>query len=147
MLVKCGVKLSKHDKGEDVDPIFFTGLVESLRYLTCTRPYILYVFGLVSQYMENPITTHFKVAKRILCYNKGTINFGLLYSFSNEYKLVGYNDSDWGGDVNDRKSTRGFVLFIGDIVFMWMSNKQSVVTIHTCEAEYLVVTSSVFYAI
>ncbi|KAH9790789.1 hypothetical protein KPL71_003509 [Citrus sinensis] len=103
--VECGVKLSKHNEGEDIDPTFFKSLVGSLRYLTCTRSYILYVVGLVSRYMENLKTTHFKAAKRIIRYIKGTTNFGLLYSFSNDYKPVGYSDSDWGGDVDDRKST------------------------------------------
>ena len=77
--VECGVKLSKHDEGEDIDPTFFKSLVGSLRYLTCTRPDIIYVVGLVSRYMENPKTTHFKAAKKILRYIKGTTNFGLLY--------------------------------------------------------------------
>ena len=48
MPVECGVKLSKHDEEEDIDPTFFKSLVGCLRYLTCTRPYILYVVGLVS---------------------------------------------------------------------------------------------------
>ncbi|KAH9782617.1 hypothetical protein KPL71_008982 [Citrus sinensis] len=108
--VECGVKLSKHDEGENIYPTFFKSLVGSLRYLTCTRPDILYAIGLVSRYMENPKTTHFKAATRILRYIKGTTNFGLLYSFSNDYKLVGYSDNDWGRDVDDRKSTTGFVL-------------------------------------
>ncbi|KAG6504248.1 hypothetical protein ZIOFF_036579 [Zingiber officinale] len=69
--VECGVKLSKHDKEEKVDPTFFKSLVGSLRYLTCTRPDILYVVGLVSRYMEDPTTTHLKIAKRILRYIKG----------------------------------------------------------------------------
>ncbi|KAH9669728.1 hypothetical protein KPL70_021911 [Citrus sinensis] len=103
--VECGVKLSKHDEGEDIDPTFFKSLVGSLCYLTCTRPDILHAVGLVSRYMENPKTIHFKAAKRIIRYIKGIINFDLLYSFSNDYKLVGYSDSDWGGDVDDRKST------------------------------------------
>ena len=75
--VECGVKLSKHDESESVDPTFFKSLVGSLHYLTCTRPDILYAIGLVSRYMENPTTTHFKTAKRILRYIKGTINFGI----------------------------------------------------------------------
>ena len=79
---------------EQVDPTFFKSLIGSLRYLTCTRPDILYTIGLVSRYMENPMITYFKVAKRIICYIKCTIYFGLLHSFSNDYKLVGYNDSD-----------------------------------------------------
>ncbi|KAH9669584.1 hypothetical protein KPL70_021844 [Citrus sinensis] len=145
--VECGVKLSKHDKGEDIDPTFFKSLVGSLRYLTCTRPDILYAVGLVSRYMENPKTTHFKAAKRILRYIKGTTNFGLLYSFSKNYKLVGYSDSDWGGNVDDRKSTTGFVFFMGDTAFTWMSKKQPIVTLSTCEAEYVADTSSVCHAI
>ncbi|KAM1350470.1 hypothetical protein ACFX2F_004419 [Malus domestica] len=70
--VECGVKLTKQDKVENVDPTFFKSLVGSLRYLTCTRPDILYVVGLVSHYMENPTTTHLKTAKRILRYLKDT---------------------------------------------------------------------------
>ena len=87
--------------------------------------------------MENPKTTHFKAAKRILRYIKGTINFGLLYSFSNDHKR---SDSDWGGDVDDRKSTIGFVFFIGETAFTWMSKKQPIVTLSTCEAEYVAAT-------
>ncbi|WZZ79037.1 hypothetical protein YC2023_099609 [Brassica napus] len=95
--------------------------------------------------MEHPTTTHFKAAKRI--YIKSTINFGLYYSISDDYKLVGYSDSDWGGDVDDRKSTSGFVFFIGETAFTWMSKKQPIVTLSTCEAEYVAATSCVCHAI
>ncbi|KAH9670907.1 hypothetical protein KPL70_017154 [Citrus sinensis] len=132
---------------EDIDPTFFKSLVGSLRYLTCTRPDNLYAVGLMSRYMENPKTTHFKATKRILRYIKGTTNFSLLYSFSNDYKPVGYSDSDWGGDIDDWKSTTGFVLFMGDTAFTWISKKQPIVTLSTCEAEYVAATSSVCHAI
>ena len=62
--VECEIKLSKHDEDEDVDPTFFKSLVRNLHYLTCMRLYILYVVGLLSQYMENPKTTHFKATKK-----------------------------------------------------------------------------------
>jgi hypothetical protein len=118
-----------------------------LRYLTCTRPDILYGVGLVSRYMESPTTTHFKEAKRILRYVKGTIDFSLLYPSSNEFKLVGYSDSDWGGDVDDRKSTTWFVFYLGSSAFTLSSKKQPIVTLSTCEAEYVAATSSVCHAI
>ncbi|KAG6523782.1 hypothetical protein ZIOFF_013669 [Zingiber officinale] len=146
-LVECGVKLSKHDEEEKVDPTFFKSLVGSLRYLMCTRPDILYAVGLVSRYMEDPTTTHLKIAKRILRYIKGTIDFGLFYSTSNHFKLEGYSDSDWGGDIDDRKSTTGFVFFMGDTAFTWMSKKQPIVTLSTCEAEYVAATSCVCHAV
>jgi hypothetical protein len=131
-----------------VDPTIFRSLVGSLRYLTCTRrPYILYGVRLVSRYMELPTITHFKVAKRILRYIKGTIDFGLLYPSSNEFKFVGYSDSDWGGDVDDIKSTTGFVFYLGSLAFTWSSKKQPIVTLSTFEAEYVAATSSVCHAI
>ncbi|KAE8655864.1 hypothetical protein F3Y22_tig00117016pilonHSYRG00207 [Hibiscus syriacus] len=142
-----GIKMTKHEEGESVDPTFFKSLIGRLRYLTYTRPNILHVVGLVSRYMESPTTTHFKAAKRILCYLKGTIDFGLFYSVSNDYKLVGYSDSDWGGDIDNRRSTTGFIFFMGDIAFTWMSKKQPIITLSTCEAEYVVATSCVCHAI
>ncbi|KAK2967035.1 hypothetical protein RJ640_003391 [Escallonia rubra] len=68
--VECGVKLSKHGEGDKIHPTFFKSLVESLRYLTCTRPDILFGVRLVSRYMEAPTTSHLKVAKRILRLSK-----------------------------------------------------------------------------
>ena len=145
--VECGVKLSKHEEGEKVDPTIFKSLVGSLRYLTCTRPDILYGVGLVSRYMESPSIMHFKAANRILRYLKGTIDYGLLYSFSNEFKLVGYSDSNWAGDLDDRKNTIGFVFYLGNAAFTWSSKKQPIVTLSTCEAEYVAATSCVCHAI
>ncbi|MCV5002872.1 reverse transcriptase domain-containing protein, partial [Escherichia coli] len=44
--IECGIKLSKDDEAEKMDPTLFKSLVGSLRYLTCTRPDILYATGL-----------------------------------------------------------------------------------------------------
>lgn len=112
--MEYGSKLSKHDEAEPVDPTLFKSLVGCLRYLTCTRPDILFSVGVVCRYMEAPTSTHFKAAKRILRYIKSTTSFGLLYSYYNNFKLIGYSDSDWAGDQDNRKSTSGFVLCIGN---------------------------------
>ena len=87
-LVECGVKLSKHDNEEKVNPTFFKSMVGSLKYLTCTRPDILFGAVLVNRYMEAPTMTHLKTAKRILRYLKGTLDYGLLYSPSKDFKLA-----------------------------------------------------------
>ena len=145
--IEVGIKLSKYEDGDVVNPTYFKSLIGSLRYLTNRRPDILYSVGLVSRYMEAPTTTHFKAAKRILRYLKGTLDFGLFYSSSKEFKLEGYCDSDWAGDLDDRKSTTGFVFFFGDTAFTWNSRKQPVVTLSTCEAEYVAATSCVCHVI
>ena len=69
------------------------------------------------------------MAKRVLRHMNGTLDFGLLYSPSKEIKLVGYSDSDWAGDTDDRKSDSGFVFYMGHIAFAWTSKKHPIVTI------------------
>ncbi|GKV31585.1 hypothetical protein SLEP1_g40262 [Rubroshorea leprosula] len=145
--IACGTRLSKYDESTKVDPSLYRSLVGNLRYLTCTRPDILYGVGLVSRYMEAPTSTHMKMAKRVLRYIKGTIDYGLTYSFSTNFKLYGYSDNDWGGDVDDQKSTTGFLFFLGDTAFTWCSKKQAIVTLSTCEAEFVSAASCVCHAI
>ena len=92
--VDYGAKLSKNDEGKIIDSTLYRSLVGCLRYLTCTRPDILYGVGLVSRFMEEPKSTHWKAAKRILRYIQGTLSLGLFYYHSNNFQLEGYSDSD-----------------------------------------------------
>nr|AAU90288.2 Polyprotein, putative [Solanum demissum] len=45
-------------------------------------------------------------------------------------------DSDWGGDVDDRKSTTGFTIFLGSHLISWASRKQRAVSRSSTEAKY-----------
>ena len=79
---------------------------------------------------------------------KGEIkSLGLFYFSTTNYNLVGYTDSDWCGDVDDRKSTTGYMFFMGDTAFTWYSNKQPIVSLSTCEAEYVAASCCVCHAI
>ncbi|KAK2995531.1 hypothetical protein RJ640_022733 [Escallonia rubra] len=100
-------KLVKDGSGDFVNATNFRRLVGSLRYLTATRPDIVYGVGIVSRFMNSPQQSHWQAAKRILRYIKGTLDDGIFYSSSNNIELVGYTDSDWGGDTEKRKSTSG----------------------------------------
>ncbi|KAL0451615.1 UNVERIFIED_CONTAM: Copia protein [Sesamum latifolium] len=101
----------------------------------------------LSSRQDAPTTSHLKVAKRILRYIQGTIDHGIFYKSSQDFELVGYCDSDWAGDIDSRKSTTGFVYFMGSSAFTWNSKKQPIVTLSTCEAEYVAVASCVCHAI
>lgn len=50
-------------------------------------------------------------------------------------------------DVNDRKTTSGFIFFMGVAAFGWSSKKQPIVTLSTCEVEYVAVASCVCHGI
>ena len=40
-------------------------------------------------------------------------DFGLVYSRNNDDgTLIAYSDADWAGDVNDRKSTSGYIFIM-----------------------------------
>jgi hypothetical protein len=71
----------------------------------------------MSRFMETPTMTHLKALKWIIWYIKGTINFGLFYGYFNNFDIVGYSDSDWTEDMDDKKSTTSFVFYIEDTTF------------------------------
>ncbi|XP_072054428.1 uncharacterized protein [Arachis hypogaea] len=134
-------KLLREDKGGAVNHTYYKSLIGSLRYLTATRPDIVFGVGLLSRFMEEPCTNHLQAAKRILRYIKGTLNDGIYYENTNEVNLVGYTDSDWAGDIETRKSTSGFVFHLGFGAISWSSKKQPVVALSTAEVEYIAAAS------
>lgn len=76
-------------------------------------------------------------AKRILRYLKGSTEYGIMYRRNQKEELVGYSDSDYVGDLDDRKSTSGYVFMMGSGAIYWSSRKQPVVTLSTTEAEFI----------
>lgn len=102
-----GTKLSRSESGEPVDATQFKQIVGSLMYLTATRPDLMFAVSLLSRFMERPVEAHLLAAKRILRYIQGTLEYRICYKKGNETELVAYTDSDYGGDVDDRKSTSG----------------------------------------
>lgn len=111
-------------------------------YLTATRPDMMFVVNLLSRYMERPTELHLQAAKRALRYLKGTLDFGLFYKKEGNEKLIGYTDSDYAGDQDDRKSTSGYVFMMSSGAVSWSSKKQPVVTLSTTEAKFIAAASS-----
>ena len=137
--MEARLKLSKVSGTPNVDATLYRSLVGSLRYLVHTRPDISFAVGYVSRYMESPQQEHMGAVKHLLRYIAGTIDFGLRYARHGNpsLDLVGYSDSDLGGDIDDRKSTTGIIFFLDDMPVSWQSQKQRVVALSSCEAEYI----------
>ena len=67
-----------------------------------------YSVSILSRYMVNRTTDHWIASRRVLRYLKGIIDFGLVYVKGvKNLNVIGYRDSDFTGDVEDRKSTLG----------------------------------------
>uniref|UniRef100_A0A1X7SFX4 Reverse transcriptase Ty1/copia-type domain-containing protein n=1 Tax=Amphimedon queenslandica TaxID=400682 RepID=A0A1X7SFX4_AMPQE len=80
--------------------------------------------------------------KRIFQYLRGTSHLGLLYNKSEDTSLVGYSDADWGGDVDNYRSTTGYIFQIGGVAVSWKSKRQDCVALSTAEAEYMALAST-----
>lgn len=145
--IVTGNKLTRRGAGAMVNPTAFKQLVGSLRYLTATRPDLIYSVNLVSRYMEEPTEQHMLAAKRILRYVQGTIEFGIQYKRGEGEELLGYVDSDYAGDEDDRRSTSGYAFMLGNGAISWASKKQSIVTLSTTEAEFVAAASGACQAV
>ena len=126
------------EEKEKMSRVPYASAVRSLMYaMMCTHPDICYVVGLVSRFQSNPGQKHLMAVKRILRYLKGTSDYMLCYQGKKDLRLIGYSDADWGGDVDQCKSTSGYAFLLNDSAILWSSKKQSCVALSTLEAEYV----------
>ena len=64
---------------ESVDAAMYRQMIGSLMYLINTRPDICFAMNTLSQFLTDPRNVHLIVAKHILRYLRGTIDYGLKY--------------------------------------------------------------------
>ncbi|KAI3697877.1 hypothetical protein L6452_30976 [Arctium lappa] len=79
--------------------------------------------------------------KRIFRYLKATADLGMWYPEDTGFVLMAYSDADHAGCMLDRKSTLGYIQFLGDKLLSWVSKKQLCVSTSTAEVEYVAATS------
>ena len=110
--MECRLKLNREGKGVEVESMHFRKLIGCLRYLTLTQPDLIFSVSYFSRFMSKPYSNHMAAAKRILRYIKGTPEYGLVYESDKKLRLTGYCDSDYAGDIDDRKSTSGYIFLL-----------------------------------
>ena len=108
------------------------------------RPDIAYAINSVSQFLHAPTADHFLGVKRILRYVKGTLHFGLTFRPSTvPSTLVAYSDADWAGCPDNRRSTSGYSIYLGNNLISWSAKKQPTVSRSSCESEYRALATTV----
>uniref|UniRef100_A0A2N9I6R9 Integrase catalytic domain-containing protein n=1 Tax=Fagus sylvatica TaxID=28930 RepID=A0A2N9I6R9_FAGSY len=129
---------------ENMSKVPYASAVGCLMYaMVCTRPDLAHAVSTVSRYMANPGREHWNAVKWIFRYLKGTAEHGILFSRQpGTNSVVGYVDADYAGEVDDRRSTTGYVFTLSGGPICWKSTLQSIVAMSTTEAEYMAVAEA-----
>ncbi|CAM8916329.1 unnamed protein product [Rhodiola kirilowii] len=135
------LKITKDDAGTKVEHTLYMSMIGSLLYLTASRPDIAYTVGVCVRYQADPKESHLLQVKRIIKYVCGTVDFGIWYTKDTNPYLVGYYDADWAGNAEDRKSTKGGCIFLGNNLVSWQGKKQNSISLSTAKVEYIVAGS------
>ncbi|KAL4376734.1 hypothetical protein GQ457_02G021410 [Hibiscus cannabinus] len=123
---------------EQMKNIPYASVVGSLMYAqVCTRPDIAFAVGMLGRYQSNPGIDHWRAAKKVLRYLKGTKEYMLTYKRSDHLEVIGYSDSDFAGCVDSRKSTSGYIFMFASGAISWRSVKQTLTATSTMEAEFV----------
>lgn len=123
----------------------YRAAVGGLIYLMiCTRIDLAFPLSRLSKYVSKPGIKHAAALKRLLRYLAGTQDLGITFkrasgspSPHSKPTLYGYSDSDFAADLDNRRSTSGFVFFLNGGPIAWQSKQQSLVTGSTHDAEYV----------
>lgn len=145
-------RLSKPDDNSFPGELPYRSLVGSLLYIAkCSRPDINFAVHQLTKFGNCYSQEHWTAAKRVLRYLKQTkdeaLSFCKVPDTTGQLKLVGYTDSDWAMDLDDRKSTGAYVFFLFNTPITWTTKKQPVVALSSTEAEYIALVEAAKEAI
>jgi hypothetical protein len=120
----------------------YQAIVGGLMYLmTATRPDLAFTLSRLSKFNAKPTTKHMEAAKHALRYIKYTSDMGLVYG-GRDTELYGYTDSDFAADVDNRRSTSGYVFLFNGACVHWQSKQQSLIARSTHQAEYIAMANA-----
>ncbi|KAE8707195.1 putative ribonuclease H protein [Hibiscus syriacus] len=134
-----GVMLRQYKEAEGMEKVSYSNDIGCLMYaMVCTRPDLAHDVSQVCKYMSKPDKQHWEAVKWIFRYLKGTVGHGIVFGSQRDNPLVvGYVDSDYASDLDNRRSTTGYVFTLGGGPICWKSTVQSVVALSTTEVEYM----------
>jgi hypothetical protein len=109
-----------------------------MRAAVYTRPDIGFVANKLSQYNADPSAAHMDAAKNLLRYLKGSIDLGITYSAEiGNLTPITYADASYASDLDDSKSTTGYIIMFNGGAVSYRACKQGNVSLSSAEAEYI----------
>ena len=110
-----------------------------------SRPDIALTAAKLSNFLTNPSPDHMAAANRCIQYLYGSRHLAILFDGLNnteEKAFRAYTDSSFADDVQDSKSTQGYLLTLFGGPIAWKSGKQLTVTTSSTEAELLALSTA-----
>jgi hypothetical protein len=139
-----GLRLRKRKQDEPkADIEVYRQAIGCLLYAALgSRPDIAYAVGFLGRYAADPGLSHMQAVRHLFRYLKRTIDYVLpIYdperAPAHQNPVVAYADADFGGDVDDAKSTSGYLIYAHGSLVDWKSKKQTIVAQSTMEAELI----------
>ena len=104
-----------------------------------SRPDIMFVTGVLAQFVQNPEQPHWEALKRVINYLGWTSDLWLTFSGKPRSDIYGYTDADRASQ-KDQHSTSGYSFHLGQGAITWSSKKQHIIALSSMEVEYTALT-------
>ena len=123
----------------------FRSTVGSLMYLSKLRPDVRFTVVKLARQSHRYTKRHMDIAIRTVRYLNSTKHLGVEVSRRGlrNMHLWAESDSDWLGDLKNRRSTMGNAVYLGDVLIDCNSNLDKSVSLSTAEAEYRALSETV----
>jgi len=117
-----------------------------------TQPDIAFTVSMLSKFLSAPSSEHLAAATYTLRYLRNTSDLAIQYGTERHTEQatgrpIGFSDSDFTGDLDDRKSTSSYVFTLGNGAISWHTHKQPLVAFPIVEAENIDVSDAAKKAI
>lgn len=124
---------------EEAKHLDYPQIVGSVMYsATTSRPDLAYPAGVLARFIGKWSMSHYKAAKHLLRYIRGTTDLCLTFDAEAGKRIIlGYADADWGGCLDTRRSTTGYLFKTFGGLVAWKSRRQPTVALSTAEAEIM----------
>ncbi|RVW98296.1 Retrovirus-related Pol polyprotein from transposon TNT 1-94 [Vitis vinifera] len=111
------------DEVKNMSKVPYASAMGCLMYaMVCTIPNLAHAVSVVSKFLSNLGIMHWDVVKWIFRYLRGTIDYGIMFcKQQSDPSVRGYVDVDYVGDLDDRRSTTGYLFTLGGRPICWKS--------------------------
>ena len=134
------------DKDVPLPDVPYRSLIGALLYAaTMTRPDIATAVSILCRHMQHYNMDHWRAAKHLLRYLKGTTHYHIHYDGSTTSAaaaMIGYSDASYGSDPATMRSRTGYVIMRSSGPVSWKTKLQPTIATASADAEYMAMASA-----